>query len=152
MVSLYSKETFHHITILQISLSAFRLKFKRKSQDVDIEREIREVSTELMKNEINMRRSRAIEVNKKMKNVLDAWLGASVLDIFHEWKRVLYRTKAERQKSKEFEKREQKRLEQENNEQLVLAKKEVSTYTYLSSSSIEASLNFHKMTIQLYLV
>ena len=57
---------------------------------------------------------------------MDAWIGTTIEDIFREWKIAVEHIKRERKKSQRLQVEEQKRLQDEKEEQLLMAKKEVS--------------------------
>ena len=54
--------------------------------DDDVAEEIKKIRNDFLTNEVNTRRSGAIETNIKMKKVMDAWIGTTIEDIFREWK------------------------------------------------------------------
>ena len=94
--------------------------------DDDVAEEIKKIRNDFLTNEVNTRRSGAIETNIKMKKVMDAWIGTTIEDIFREWKIAVEHIKRERKKSQRLQVEEQKRLQDEKEAQLLMAKKEVS--------------------------
>ena len=94
--------------------------------DEDIAEEISKIRPEFFTHEVDARRSNAMETNRKIKKVMDAWLGCTIEDIFREWKIVVVDIKRDRQKSQLLKTKELKRLKQEEEEHALMAQKEVS--------------------------
>ena len=76
--------------------------------------------------EVETRRSKAIQTNTKMKRVMDAWLGTTVDDVFREWKVTVERLQREKRRSQSLELIERKRYQEEKDQLLLLAQREVS--------------------------
>ena len=58
---------------------------------------------EYIQNKCEEKRSFAIEMNKKMKVVLENWMGLSLEDLFYEWKMMTIKNKLQKEKRKKKE-------------------------------------------------
>lgn len=72
---------------------------KAPLRDEVIEQEMIQIRDEFFRTEVDKRRLEAIDVNRKMKKVMDAWLGTTIEDIFCEWKGIVENIRKERQTS-----------------------------------------------------
>lgn len=98
---------------------------KAPLRDEVIEQEMIQIRDEFFRTEVDKRRLEAIDVNRKMKKVMDAWLGIAIEDIFCEWKGIVENIRKESQKSLKLKLEDDKRMQDEMNERLLMAKKEV---------------------------
>lgn len=81
-----------------------------------------------IKKEVDTRRRNTIETNEKMKKIMDAWMGCTAEDIFHQWKHVVECLKEEKAILAKREERERLRLQNEENEKLRMAQLELSLW------------------------
>ena len=58
---------------------------------------------EYIQNKCEEKRSFAIEMNKKMRVVLENWMGLSLEDLFYEWKMMTIKNKLQKEKRKKKE-------------------------------------------------
>ena len=86
------------------------------------------IRQQIVEEEIEKRRSFAIEINSKMRSVLDSWFGQTTEDIFFHWRRVMVKNKRQRKIDESANSNQIKRSQQEETEKLALATKEVSTF------------------------
>lgn len=100
----------------------------QKAQSADLVKEMQKLREEYIKKEVESRRINAIETNKKMMKIMDAWLGCKIEDVFRHWKVETKRLKCEREKADQLRERERRRLQDEEHEKLQMVKKELSLW------------------------
>ena len=72
--------------LFNIMISCFP--WKRKVEK-EIEQTMLGIKNDFIDKEIMTRRAQAIDTNKKLKLVLDAWKGITIEDVFHGWKSIV---------------------------------------------------------------
>ncbi len=97
----------------------------RRKTEKDIKEEITIIENEFIAKEIQTRKDKATETNKKLKIVLDAWLGRTVEDIFCAWRAIIEEVKVQRNKDEIALQMEKQRCDAEEKEKVLMASKEV---------------------------
>ena len=95
---------------------------QKRREEREIKEEIVQIQDEILTNEINSSRNRAMEVNRKLRLVLKAWVGLTTEDIFSEWRYIVVHLKAQRKNDEKVRNLENQRrhLEQKEKEWMAL--------------------------------
>ena len=97
-------------------------------EDAALVKEMQKLREEYIKKEVENRRINAIETNKKMMKIMDAWLGCKIEDVFRHWKVETKHLKCEREKADQLRKKERRRLQDEEQEKLQMVRKELTLW------------------------
>ena len=103
----------------------------KRREEREIKEEIVQIQDEILTNEINLSRNRAMEVNRKLRMVLKAWVGLTTEDIFSEWRHIVVHLKVQRKKDDKARKLENQRRELEEKEKESMALDEVRWFIIL---------------------
>ena len=98
----------------------------QKKQEKEIREAMVAIRNEFITKEIESRGAKAIETNRKMKTVIDAWLGLTTEDIFLAWRRRIDLVNSRKRNDDIKSQMEKERLDLEEKEKEAMAWNEVS--------------------------
>ncbi len=104
---------------------------QKRREEREIREEMLRIQDEIISEEVDSRRKRAVEVNKKLRMVLKAWLGLTTEDVFSGWKHLVYELKIQRLTDEQTRNEEQNRLHLESKEKERMAMNEVRVFVKL---------------------
>ena len=68
----------------------------KKGIEKEIQEVMKRICNDFITKEIESKREIAIETNKKLKMVLDAWIGLTIEDVFSAWRSIVFELKIQR--------------------------------------------------------
>ena len=98
----------------------------KKEIEKEIQEAMKKICSDFITKEIESKRQTAIDTNRKLKMVLDAWIGLTIEDVFSAWKSIVFELKIQRIKDENKQQIEKERYDLEEKEKQSMAFDEVS--------------------------
>lgn len=101
----------------------------KKEIEKEIQETMKNICNDFIAKEIESRKTTAIETNKKLKTILDAWIGLTIEDVFIAWKNIVFELKIQRIKDENKQQIEKERCDLEEKEKQAMALDELQLWT-----------------------